>query len=134
MALRRNNAKEGFALDLTSCSDIIFTLLRFYVLTQSFLPQTPLELPAISSQTQGSTSAQQIEVAQNGQLSLNGAAMAADALVLQIGEKFRNASDTQIIIYASRLSPAGVSIELLDRLRQAGITRVAFAGRPETEK
>jgi len=60
--------------------------------------------------------------------------MAADAVVLQIGEKVHNASDTQVIIYVSRLSPAGVSIELLDRLRRAGINRVAFAGRPESEK
>lgn len=134
MALRRNNAKEGFALDLTSCSDIIFTLLLFYILTQNFLPQTPLELPAIASQTRGSTTAQRVEVAQNGQLSLNGEDMTADAIVMQISKKVSNASATQIIIYASRLSPAGVSIELLDRLRQAGISRVAFAGRPENEK
>jgi biopolymer transport protein ExbD len=134
MALRRNNAKEGFALDLTSCSDIIFTLLLFYILTQNFLPQPPLELPAIASQTQGSTTAQRVEVAQNGQLSLNGEDMTADAIVMQISKKVSNASATQIIIYASRLSPAGVSIELLDRLRQAGISRVAFAGRPENEK
>ncbi len=131
MALRRSSSKEGFSLDLTSCSDIIFTLLLFYILTQNFLPQTPLELPAISSETAGSTTAQRIEVSDNGQITLNGVNLAAETVAARIQEMHRSSSDTQIIIYASRRSPAGISIELLDQMRRAGITRVAFAGRPE---
>ena len=134
MALRRNSSKEGFSLDLTSCSDIIFTLLLFYILTQNFLPQTPLELPAISSETTGSTTAQRIEVSENGQITFNGVSMPADTVAAKIKEMHSSASDTQIIIYASRRSPAGISIELLDQIRRAGITRVAFAGQPEKKQ
>ena len=45
MGFRRKKVKETFSLDMTTCSDIIFTLLLFYILSQNFLPQTTLELP-----------------------------------------------------------------------------------------
>ena len=49
MSLARKPKNQSFSLDLTTCSDIIFTLLLFYILTQNFIPQIPLDLPAIEN-------------------------------------------------------------------------------------
>ncbi len=130
MALRRNNNRENFSLDLTTCSDIIFTLLLFYILTQNFLPQTPLELPPLAGTEQSSNSQQRVEISATGQITWNGNAVASGTIVTLIRQKVSAASQSQIIIYAHSQSPAGISIELLDHLRRAGITSVAFAGRP----
>lgn len=135
MGLRRSSNKEGFSLDLTTCSDIIFTLLLFYILTQNFMPQTPLELPTLNSSVQNNSFAQQrIEISALGKITWNGRELAGDSLRSMIADIVATASGSQILILAHRQSPAGSSIELLDQLRNAGVTSIAFAGtQPEGE-
>lgn len=129
MALRRNSNKESFYLDLTTCSDIIFTLLLFYILTQNFIPQTPLELPGISSLEQINNAVQQrVEISADGRISWNGVPVSTESLETAINKAASMASPTQVLIFAHRQSPAGVAIELLDHLRRKGLNSVAFAG------
>lgn len=131
MALRRNSNKEGFALELTTCSDIIFTLLLFYILTQNFMPQTSLELPSVGSLEQPGNSLQQrIEISAEGGIIWNGSAVDYSGLQTMVEKISVVASGSQIIILAHRQSPAGVTIELLDKMRRAGISSISFAGAP----
>ncbi|MBP5469978.1 MAG: biopolymer transporter ExbD, partial [Candidatus Riflebacteria bacterium] len=72
MGFRRKKTKENFSLDLTTCSDIIFTLLLFYILSQNFLPQTTLELPETISAEQSEVPEQiKVEVEENGKILWN---------------------------------------------------------------
>lgn len=124
MSLRRRTAKEGFSLDLTTCSDIIFTLLLFYILTQNFIPQTPLELPPMQNAEQlENDSYIRIEIDQAGLLSWNKQEFTLDTI-----PSLEHQKEKPIIIFAHKMSPAGVSIELLDRLRKLDVSSVSFAG------
>lgn len=132
MGFRRKKTKENFSLDLTTCSDIIFTLLLFYILSQNFLPQTTLELPETISAEQSEVPEQiKVEVEENGKILWNEVSYEEDEqLVGKIVEASIKQENTNIIIFAHKKSPAGVCIELLDKLRNAGIKNVIFAGAP----
>jgi biopolymer transport protein ExbD len=130
MSLRRRTEKEGFSLDLTTCSDIIFTLLLFYILTQNFIPQTPLELPPMQNAEQLENDTYiRIEIDEKGLLTWNKQAFTLDSLQNFANFKeLEHSNDKPIIIFAHKMSPAGVSIELLDRLRKLNVSSVSFAG------
>lgn len=131
MSFRRKKAKENFSLDLTTCSDIIFTLLLFYILTQNFLPQTTLELPeTVSSEQTDSLEQIKVEISENGQIFWNESEYNEEDLVTKILEAAVNQEKLSIMIFAHKKSPAGICIELLDKFRNAGIKNVIFAGAP----
>ena len=124
MSIRRNKEKESFSLDFTTVSDIIFTLLLFYILTQNFIPQTPLDLPQMKNPEQvENNKIHRIEIAENGDLTLNGESFSLDYLPL-----FLPNDEKQVLIFTHKKAPAGVCIELIDRLRGKGIKSVSFAG------
>lgn len=129
MGFRRKKQKETFSLDLTTCSDIIFTLLLFYILSQNFLPQTSLELPETVSAEQSETPEQiKVEIEESGKILWNEETFEENELVNKIVEASVKQENANIMIFAHKKSPAGVCIELLDKLRNAGIKNVIFAG------
>lgn len=129
MSFRRKKEKEQFALDMTTCSDIIFTLLLFYILTQNFLPQTTLDLPETVSSEQTETQEQiKIEISEEGNIIWNDVSYSEEQLVEKIVEASALQTKSAIMIFAHKKSPAGVCIELLDKLRNAGVKNVIFAG------
>ena len=131
MSFRRKKIKENFQLDMTTCSDIIFTLLLFYILSQNFLPQTTLDLPETVSTEQTETHEQiKVEIEESGKLLWNEEVFEEETLVNRIIEVSLKQDNTSIMIFAHKKSPAGVCIELLDKLRNAGIKNVIFAGAP----
>ena len=124
MSLKRRKEKVNFNLDFTTISDIIFTLLLFYILTQNFIPQTPLELPGMKNPEQlESNKINRIEIQENGSLTLNG-----DFFTIESIPNLQDKNDKQVLIFTHKKAPAGICVELLDRLRGQGIKSVSFAG------
>ena len=131
MSFRRKKTGEQFQLDLTTCSDVIFTLLLFYILTQNFLPQTTLDLPETVSMEQSDKIENiKIEINETGTIIWNDISYREDELVSKIIEASSLQEKSTIMIFAHKKSPAGICIELLDKLRNAGIKNVVFAGAP----
>ncbi|GAB4272652.1 MAG: hypothetical protein Kow0029_11510 [Candidatus Rifleibacteriota bacterium] len=129
---RRNNSRESSGLDLTTCSDIIFTLLIFYILSQSYVTSVPAGLPKLKANTRTiKGSAVQIMINASGTISIDRKnlpeAWEKDFVAQIVGK----ASDTEFLIVAENNAPAGMVIEILDRLRSKGFSEVAFAGFPE---
>ncbi|MDD3000406.1 MAG: biopolymer transporter ExbD [Candidatus Riflebacteria bacterium] len=130
MSLARKPRKETFSLDLTTCSDIIFTLLLFYILTQNFIPQIPLDLPRIENANYIENNTHlKIDVLESGNLRWNETEFSIDSV-----PDFRITKDKPVIIFAHKMAPSGVCIELLDKLRAMGITSVSFAGTIKEKK
>ena len=128
--MRRKPRREGISLDMTTCSDIIFTLLLFYILTQNFMTQLPLQLPRLEATEQSLLQPQRIEIVASGTILWNDLPLESN-WESAIREKTKTmASSTPVIFLVHRQAPAGMVVELLDRLRTAGITQVAFGGTP----
>lgn len=135
MSLFRRKPRNEILLDLTPCSDVIFTLLIFYILTQSFVTTISIGLPALSETPQTvSSDFQKIEVHASGRIVFNDAATDLQRLGTTLSAASTGqASDSLFLIFADESSPAGISLKILDLLRKNGITRVSFAGKPESE-
>jgi biopolymer transport protein ExbD len=118
------------ALDLTPCSDIIFTLLLFFILTQSFVTTLPINLPSTSGPVRSvSTEVQRVEIAADGRIFLNGQKTDQAGLKTAFAAlATQGATQTAVLVLADTLSPAGVSIEVLDLLRLSGFYHASFAG------
>lgn len=131
MSLRRRCPRDTGFLDLTPCSDIIFTLLLFYILTQSYLTCLPMALPRLQA-GEHSTAAHplRIEVQASGTILWNGAPLPT-VWESAVRERMKRlATETAVVLLAESKAPAGLVIELLDRLRAAGVRQVAFGGQP----
>ncbi len=168
MSLKRRAQKNESLLDLTPCSDVMFTLLLFYILTQSFVTQMPLQLPRLSTgESVVDTRQVRLRLERDGRvwcamgedqrnatrdgLSDQANAMAHSGSRLATEERNQKAeclleppwehslpkvlpgSDPSVLVVVHRESPAGVAVELLDVLRQLGVTDISFAGVPRTE-
>lgn len=135
MRLNRKNNRENFALDLTTCSDIIFTLLIFYILTQSFVTSVPTSLPGLKSDYQSiNANSRKFEILENGRIQLDNELLPEEWENTVQVTATNAASDTAWLILAHHKAPAGTAIELLDRLRLAGISNVSFGGLPKQKE
>ena len=135
MALKREKDVNSLGIfDLTGASDIIFTLLLFYILTQSFLPELKLELPKLTGKsTQVKTT--EIKISEKGQISIKGKKIELTEIANELKVlKKDSLKPLSIMILADKNSPAGISLQLLDKLQQIGLTKVSFQGLPLSEK
>lgn len=129
MRLSRRKKQENFSIDLTTCSDIIFTLLIFYILTQNFVTRFAVDLPKIQSKEQTSPhQIQRIEITEMGEINWNDVKITQNWKAGMSAKLKTLATNTPFLVLAHKKAPAGTAIEILDHLRIHGINRVAFAG------
>lgn len=135
MSLRRRLGGSDPVLDLTPASDIIFSLLLFFILTQNFLTTLPMILPTISV---GESASQEhplrLAVDASGTISLEGVRLPA-TWKSELASRASALSRTRrsLLIELDQQAPAGIAVEALDVLRRVGITRVAFVANPAPE-
>lgn len=122
-------------LDLTGASDIIFTLLLFYILSQNFLPALEVELPGLNQQNQTQNQQEQFIVIKN-----NGAIEFSDKSVSILAIKrdpnlFLSCFDLEkpITIKADRNSAAENVIGLMEVFSNSGVRSVNFLGLPDAD-
>ncbi len=131
MAFRRSLSKDGVSFDMTPASDIIFTLLLFFILTQQALPLMKIELPVVGT-LQAPDQAQPVcvELTASGSIIWSGTPLPQKDWESALASCVRQLpASSSIVIQVDRTAPAGTAIELIDRFQAAGITRVAFVGR-----
>jgi biopolymer transport protein ExbD len=123
----RRSAGNGHFLDLTSCSDIIFTLLLFYILTQNYVTRFPVELPSLASATDARPISQSLELDASGTLRLGMTVLDGPEWAAEV---CRQIGSGPLNLFADRRAPVGRAVEVLDQLRVSGVTSVALIGRP----
>lgn len=128
MAFKRRNNQDRAALDLTTCSDIIFTLLIFYILTQSFVVQMPAAMPELSSGKKETIEQRQIiEITADNLIHWNDEVFERSAKA-EIIDRAAAMADASFLLMVHSDASAGAAIDLLDALNSAGIKSVAFGG------
>jgi biopolymer transport protein ExbD len=134
VSLRRRPERPSGFLDLTPCSDIIFTLLLFYILTQNFLTHLPMNLPGLSAgeDAAGGQRIERFDIGAAGEVRWNDADLGSAWKRVVTEKSSLIASGTPCVVLVDRQAPAGIVVELLDLLRRHGIQRVTFGGVPTT--
>lgn len=115
-------------INVTPLVDIVLVLLIVFMVTAKLMPSTavPLDLPRAA--TAGATQTVfAVSVDPEGHASIDGAPLRSDdELRARASEALQKDSALRTVVQASRRTSHGDVIHVVDELRRAGITKVAF--------
>jgi biopolymer transport protein ExbD len=110
--------------------DMIFLLLVFFILGTMYMTETKtigLRLPSAQNAETDSRTNFTVTVQANGPLLLNGEAVNMEALIAQAKAMSKLDAKFAVIIMADKETNYRQVVALLDKLKGAGVTRVALA-------
>ena len=122
-------------VNITPLVDVSLVLLIIFIVTAKFVvtPAVPLELPR-AAQTEGMQIVFSVAVPTGGPVLVNGTAVADDVGLVRLAhDAFTRQRDLRVVISADADAHHRRVIHVLDLLRQAGVTRIAFGALPPGE-
>ncbi|WP_282040697.1 ExbD/TolR family protein [Halomonas alimentaria] len=130
MRRRRSVAGEpGDAgeINLTPMLDVVFIMLIFFIVTTSFIKESGVEIerPESSAATPRPDAQLMVAITPEGAVWVDGEPVD----VHRVGDEVAAlvSDDGGVVIQADREATTGLLIEVMDRLRQAGVVNVAVA-------
>jgi len=120
-------------LNLMPLIDMVFILLIFFLVTTSFVKESGVEVkrPVASTAETAEKTTMIVAVTEQGTVHIDGKAVDIRSVRATM-ERFRHENPTgNVVITADKNSLFGVSIEVLDEVRAAGITNVVVAATKE---
>jgi len=126
---RRSAADTGDAseVNLTPMLDVVFIMLIFFIVTTSFIKESGVEVdrPPSSAATPLADVQLTVAITPEGAVWVEGQAVD----IHRVGERVAAlvSADGGVVVQADRASTTGLLIEVLDRLREAGVDQVSVA-------
>lgn len=124
---RMSNADESAEVNLTPMLDVVFIMLIFFIVTTSFTKESGVEIERPESSAASARPDAQVMVAITSQgavwvdgepVDVHRVGAAVAALVSERGG---------VVVQADRESTTGLLIEVMDRIREAGVDNLAVA-------
>ena len=114
-------------INVTPLVDITLVLLIIFMVTAKFVvaPSVPLDLPQ-ASQGEEVQTIFAVTLPKSGELLVDGQQLAPEALVAHAKSALAKDKELRAVIQADGDVPHRRVVEVLDRLKEAGLTRVAF--------
>lgn len=120
-------------IDMISLIDVVFLLLVFFVyamLSMVVHKGIKVDLPGAVSPQRDQRQALIVTVSKDNQVYIGDEVVAMDRLAPRVSERLLDTPDMPVFITGDAASDLGVSIEILSRLRAAGVSEVAFQAQP----
>lgn len=133
MRRRRLSADSGESseVNLTPMLDVVFIMLIFFIVTTSFVKESGVEIerPSSSGATPRPEAQVMVALTAEGAVWVDGEPVDAhrvgEAVVPLVSEA------GGVVIQADRASTTGLLVEVMDRLREAGVEQIAVAASRE---
>jgi biopolymer transport protein TolR len=122
-------------INMTPLVDVSLVLLIIFIGTAKLVvtPAVPLDLPR-ASQSQEMQVVFSVAVPPDGPIVVNGSSVASDARLIQLTrEAHAQDRDLRVVISADGAAYHRRVVHVLDLIRRAGISRVAFGALPSEE-
>ncbi|MDI5892267.1 ExbD/TolR family protein [Halomonas rhizosphaerae] len=122
-------AEEGDAgeINLTPMLDVVFIMLIFFIVTTSFIKESGVEIerPESSAASPQPDARLMVAITPEGTVWVDGRPVDAH----RVGEEVAAlvSDDGGVVIQADREATTGLLIEVMDRIRTAGVEQVAVA-------
>ncbi len=130
MRRRRSLAAEGGdagEINLTPMLDVVFIMLIFFIVTTSFIKESGVEIerPESSAASPQPDAQLMVAITPEGAVWVDGRPVDAH----RVGEEVAAlvSDDGGVVIQADRKATTGLLIEVMDRIRAAGVEQVAVA-------
>jgi biopolymer transport protein ExbD len=107
--------------------DVVFIMLIFFIVTTSFVKESGVEIdrPESSAATPRPDAQVLVAVSPEGAVWVDGSPVDIHRVGQQVADML--SEDGSVVIQADRESTTGLLIEVMDRLREAGVDKVAVA-------
>jgi biopolymer transport protein ExbD len=108
--------------------DIMLVLLIIFMLTASFIstPSVPVQLPKAYTSDPSLPRSFSIVLNTKGQVYYQGKKINMEELPLQLKQSARTNPELRVVLSADEAVPHGKVMDVLDMVRQAGVTQVAL--------
>lgn len=121
------DSDESNEVNLTPMLDVVFIMLIFFIVTTSFIKESGVEIDRPESSAANPRPDAQVMVAitPEGAVWVDGEAVDAH----RVGERVAAlvSGEGGVVVQADRDSTTGLLIEVMDRIREAGVEQVAVA-------
>jgi biopolymer transport protein ExbD len=128
--------KKKTSINILPMIDVIFFLLVFFMLFTSFR-STPqglnMQLPRAVTATEQKSQNVVINIDQSGNIFYQGEELPLDQVVAMLNKKLNNTQELTAIINADKDTRYKHVINVMDRLRKAGIYKLALAAEAKGE-
>lgn len=129
--MRRRRSTDATAdsneVNLTPMLDVVFIMLIFFIVTTSFIKESGVEIerPESSAASPRPDAQVLIAVTPEGAVWVDGKPVDVHRVGQQVADMLSD--DGAVVIQADRASTTGLLIEVMDRLKQAGVNQIAVA-------
>ena len=129
--MRRRRSTDATAdsneVNLTPMLDVVFIMLIFFIVTTSFIKESGVEIerPESSAASPRPDARVLIAVTPEGAVWVDGKPVDVHRVGQQVADMLSD--DGAVVIQADRASTTGLLIEVMDRLKQAGVEQIAVA-------
>ena len=129
---RRNQARAMTDVNVTSLVDVTMMLLIIFILVAPILNQgIELKLPEAASAAPEPEEGLRISVGPEGEIFLDGRPVLPQALDDELRVRASRNPDTPVLLEGDMRLAYGTVLDVLDRARLAGLTRVSLATEPK---
>lgn len=130
MRRRRSSGAEGgdaAEINLTPMLDVVFIMLIFFIVTTSFIKESGVDIqrPESSAATPQPDAQLLVAITPEGAVWVNGQAVDLHRVGSEVAAQVSD--DGSVVIQADREATTGLLIEVMDRIREAGVEKVAVA-------
>ncbi|NIN36004.1 MAG: biopolymer transporter ExbD [Gammaproteobacteria bacterium] len=120
-------------VNLTPLIDMVFILLIFFLVTASFTKEAGIEVDRPSAQTAVRQEASNLVIAidKNNEIWVENRNIDIRTIRAYVEQQQAQNPEGSVIILADKDSRAGMTVDVLDQVRLAGVTKVAIAAERE---
>lgn len=125
---RRPETEDDTDINMTPMLDVIFILLIFFVVTTSFVKEAGIEVSRPKAATASHQEQASIVVAidRNGEIWVDKRRIEMGAVTSNVERLHIENPQSAVLVMADRASKNGVLVEVLDRIRRAGVEKIAI--------
>ncbi len=128
-----NNDNVASNVNLTPLIDMVFILLIFFLVTASFTKESGIEVdrPSAKTATRQEQGTLIIGVNEIGEVWIEGKKVKLRSVRAHVERLTAQNPEGTVIIMADKKSNTGVTIDVLDQVRLAGVSNVSIAAKQE---
>jgi biopolymer transport protein ExbD len=134
LSIGAEKKSEGVELNMSPLIDMVFILLIFFLVTTSFVKESggpEITRPIAATAENKDKTNMIVSVTEDGLIYIEGQAIDIRSVRTQMEKFYHENPLGTVVITADTNSKFGVPIEVLDKIREAGITNVTVAASKE---
>ena len=130
MRNRRNRNDTALTIDLAPMVDVVFLLIIFFMVSTTFInieQSMPIQLPQAQSSRAITSDMPTVTVDANNQIFVSGQKVQLSQLAAIVRQQIESKQIRDVVYRADKIVPHGLSVQVMDKIRQAGAKQILIA-------